>query len=154
MNSQFSKCVVIGLLSLLLIAITGFHPAHAIDKSRVFIWLLFFSGLGSSAAGAVIQGQATETYDEYLHTAVQTEMGKLVDDYDQKHQQSIIASRAGMGMVIGAILLSLIDAAYIPPPEVQKSPTFFGSEYGSRSDHIIKTQTQNGEILLTVGYRF
>jgi hypothetical protein len=133
---------------------TGLRPAHAVDKSRVFIWLMFFSGLGSSAAGAIMQGQATETYDQYLHTAVQSDMGKLIDDYELKRQQSMIASRTGIGLVIGAILLSFIDAAYIPSPEVQKTPAFLGSEYRTTSDQIISAHTQNGEFLFTIGNRF
>ena len=129
MNFRFSKSVITGLLLILLLTNIGIQSAHAVDKSRVFVWLLFFSGLGSSAAGAFIQGQANETYDEYLHTAVQTDMEDLIDDYDKKHQQSIIASRAGLGLVISAILLSLVDAAHIQPQEVQEAPTLFGFEF-------------------------
>jgi hypothetical protein len=110
--------------------------------------------LGSSGAGAIIQGQANETYDKYMHTAVQADMEKLTDDYEQKRQQSIIASRAGWGLVVGAILLSLVDAAYIPPPEVQKEPSLFGSEFRSFGDQIVGTRAQDGEILLTIGRRF
>lgn len=154
MNFRFSKSIIMGLLFFGLLTATGFQPAYAIDKSRASIWLLFFSGLGSSAAGAIMQGQANETYDRYLHTAVQTNMGKLIDDYERKHQQSIIASRAGLGLVVGAILLSLVDAAYIPPPEVQKAPVLFGSELRSFSDQIVSMQAQNDEILIVIGRRF
>lgn len=154
MNLRFSKSIIIGLLSLFLLTSTGFQSAHAMDKSRVFTWLLFFSGLGSSAAGAIIQGQANETYDEYLHTAVQAKMEDLIDDYERKHQQSIVASRTGLGLVVSAILLSLVDAAYIPPPEVQKAPTLFGSEFRSFGHQIVSAHIQNGEILLAIGRRF
>jgi glycerol uptake facilitator-like aquaporin len=150
---RFSKSIIIGVLLFGLLTATGFQSAYAIDKSRTSIWLLFFSGLGSSAAGAIIQGQANETYDRYLHTAVQTDMEKLIDDYDRKHQQSIIASRAGLGLVVGAILLSLVDAAYIPP-EVQETPVLFGSELRSFSDQVVSMEAQNDEILVAIGRRF
>ena len=154
MRLRFTKCIIIVLSSLMLLAATGFQPAHAVDKSRVFIWLMFVSGLGSTAAGAIIDGQANETYDQYLHTAVQSDMDRLIDDYEDKNQQSIIASRTGLGLAIGAILLSLLDAAYIPPPTVEKTPDFFSSEYGNVRDHLISAQTHNGEFLLAVGRRF
>lgn len=151
---RFSKSIIIGVLLFGLLTATGFQSAYAIDKSRTSIWLLFFSGLGSSVAGVIIQGQAYETYDRYLHTAVQTEMEKLIDDYEQKHQQSIIASRAGLGLVVGAILLSLVDAAYIPPPEVQKTPVLFGYELRSLSHQVVSMQAQNDDILVAIGRRF
>ncbi len=149
MSYRFSKATIIGILSLGLLMLNGLQPAQAVDKSRVFTWLLFFSGLGSSAAGVIIQGQANETYDQYLHTAIQSDMKNLLDDYEEKHQQSILASRAGAGLVIGAILLSLLDAAYIPPPETEETPSLFGN----RS---LKPQiaAQDGEILLSIGRRF
>ena len=151
MKFRFFKGTVIVLLSLILLTAAGSQPAHAVDKSRVFIWLLFLSGLGSSAAGAIIQGQANETYDQYLHTAVQADMDKLIDDYERKHQQSIIASRAGVGVVVGAILLSLID---LPPLEAQESPDLFGSGHRTSSDRIISAYPQDGELLFTIGCRF
>ena len=151
MKHRFLKGTVIVLLSLMLLVTAGSQPAHAVDKSRVFIWLLFLSGLGSSAAGAVIQGQANETYDQYLHAASQADMDKLIDDYDREHQQSIIASRTGIGVVVGAILLSLID---LPPLEVQESPNIFGSGHKTSNDQIISAYPQDGELLFTIGYTF
>jgi len=177
MSLRFFKSITIFLLLFLLLTTIGFQPAFAMDRSRAFVCLLFLSGLGTSAAGAVIQGQANETYDRYLHTAVQSDMESLIDDYDRKHQQSIIASRAGIGLVVGAILLSLIDAAHIPPPEAQGTSVLFG-EYGHAAtgsetsysfcssfskacvcpypfgDQIVIMDTQNGEILLAVLHRF
>ena len=149
MRHRFSKAIIVCVLSLGLIILNGLQPAQAIDKSRVFTWLLFLSGLGSSAAGVIIQGQANETYDEYLHTAIQSDMKSLLDDYEEKHQQSIIASRAGAGLVIGAILLSLLDAAYIPPPETEETPSLFGNR--SLYPQIV---AQEGEILLSIGRKF
>jgi hypothetical protein len=145
MRFRFCKVIVASILSLGLLMLNGLQPAQAVDKSRVFNWLLFISGLGSSFASVIIQGQANETYDEYLHTAIQSDMKNLLDDYEEKHQQSIIASRAGAGLVIGAILLSLVDAAYIPPPETEETPSLFGNR--SLNPQIV---AQDGEILLSM----
>ena len=155
MNHRFFKSIAIGILSVFLFTAVGLQPAQAFDKSRFFTWLMFFSGLGSSAAGVVIKGQASESYDAYLHTAVQADMEKHIDDYEQKRQQSIIASRAGVGLVIGAILISLVDAAHIPQPQFQKPPAILGyDEYKSHDLPIYSTQSQNGDISLSIGRRF
>jgi hypothetical protein len=154
MNSRFYKGVILAILTIFLLASTGFQPVHAVDKSRFFIWLLFASGLGSSTAGAIIQGQANETYDMYLHTAVQADMDKHIDDYNRKHQQSVIASRTGIGLVVGAILLSLLDAAYIPPPETPETPTLFGNKSMHSDNHIVSMNVQDGNILFTMGRKF
>ena len=154
MNSRFYKGVILAILTIFLLASTGFQSAHALDKSRFFIWLLFTSGLGSSTAGAIIQGQANETYDMYLHTAVQEDMDKHIDDYNRKHQQSVIASRTGVGLVVGAILLSLLDAAYIPPPETPETPALFGNEFMPSDHHTVNVNVQDGNILFTMGRKF
>ena len=154
MSFRFSKIMIAVLLSLFLFVSAGSRPVYAVDKSRFFTCFLFLSGLGSSVAGAVLQGQANETYDEYLHTAVQADMNSFIDDYDQKHQQSLIASRAGIGLVIGAILISLIDAAHIEQPEAEEAPPLFGSEIKSFGEQIVSANTRNGEVLISIGSRF
>ena len=154
MKIRFFKGTIMVALSLMLLATAGLQPAHAVDKSRVFVWFMFFSGLGSSAAGSIMQGQANKTYDEYLHTAVQADMNNLIDDYERKHEQSIIAKRTGIGLVIGAILLSFIDAANIPQPEIQKTSDIFSSEHRATSDQFISAYPQDGEFLFTIGCRF
>jgi hypothetical protein len=79
-------------------------------------------------------------------------MDRLIDEYEEKHQQSIIVSKTGVGLVIGAILLSFIDAAYIPPPETEETPSLFGME---TLDHqIINLHAQNGEITLGLSRKF
>jgi len=153
MNLRSLKIGIAVLLFFLFTAV-GHQPAYAVDGTRVFIWFLFFSGVGSSTAGAIIQGQANETYDKYMHTAAQSDMQKFVKDYKQKHRQSIIASRTGMGLTISAILLSLIDASHIPPPEARKDAGTSGFEYRSPDDRIASMSAQNGEITFAVGHKF
>ena len=150
MNLKRSKSVITWFLLLFLLTAIGLQPAYAIDKSRVFTCLLFLSGLGSSVAGAIMEDQANETYDEYMHTAVETDVAELIDDYEQKDQNSTTASRVGLGLVISAALLSLVDAAYISTPEVQEAAVPPGSEFRSMSDQIASMQTENGDVFLTI----
>ena len=151
---KLKKCVFIGLLSFLLFAAFGSQPVYAIDKSRIFISLLFFSGLGCGAVGSVWQNEANEIYDDYMHTAVGAEQDRLYDDYEQRYQESTDISRAGLGLVAGAVLLSLIDAAYIQAPEVQKAVIPSGSEFRAGRDQVINLQTENGDIFLAIGSGF
>ena len=144
------KFRIVALL-VLIVLFAGFQNVYAIDGSRFFTFLMFCSGVGSSLFGAYTQGQANGIYDEYLHTPVQSEMNNLIDDYEKKHQQSIIAYRAGIGLAIGSILLSFIDAAGIQQSPAQKEPDIFGYE---NSDQKIGMKIQNGIISLSVAERF
>jgi hypothetical protein len=154
MGSRFTKTALVLVLSFLFIIFTGFQQTHALDKSRFFVCLMFLSGLGSSFAGAVIQSQANETYDQYLHTAVQAEMDKHIDEYDQQNRNSIIASRTGVGLVIGAVILSLIDASNIPTSESQEPPVLFGNNLNFFSDKATHDYMANRGILFSISQRF
>ena len=153
MNSRLSKCILVFLSSVLLLT-TGLQPLYAFDKSRAFICFLFLSGVGSSAAGAIVQGQASEKYDEYMHTAVQTKMDNLIDDYEKKHRQSIVISRTGTGLVVGAILLSLVDIAGMPPPEVQNGQSSLGFESRISDSTTVSTRSENGDYFLSMNRSF
>jgi len=154
MNLKLHKCVFIGLLSFFLFTAVSSQPAYAIDKSRIFISLLFFSGLGCGAVGSVWQNEANEIYDDYMHTAVGTNQDRLYDDYEQRYQKSTDISRAGLGLVAGAVLLSLIDAAYIQAPEIQERAIPSGSEFRPVRDQIINLQTESGDIFLAISGGF
>lgn len=148
------KSTVILSISLILLTTTCLRSSYAIDKSRASICLLFFSGLGSSVAGTIMQSQANETYDKYLHTAVQADMDKFIDEYENKNNQSIIARRAGLGIVMGAILLSLVDAANIPQPEIQRTPSLFGFKLKATNEQIFTTRIQEGKLILALDVSF
>ncbi len=154
MKQNCHKIVFASLLPLFLIVAMGHQPAHAIDKSRLLIGLLFFSGLGYSTAGAIMKEDANEIYDDYLHTAVRADMERLIEDYDQKKQQSLTATRVGVGLVAGAILLSLIDAAYIPPLEAEVDPDISSFEANASDAQMFSIQLQNSEICLSMGCGF
>jgi len=124
MKREIIKSIIFLLLITFLLTFNGINSVYAFDGSRFFTWFIFFSGIGSGFAGAITHGQAEKIYDEYLHSAVQSDMNRLIDDYNKKHQQSIIATRAGIGLTVGAILFSLIDAKNIPQSTIQDD---FGS---------------------------
>lgn len=117
----------IALFALVFIIITS-QTTYAVDGSRLLTFLVFCSGIGSSLWGAYSQGQANGIYDEYLHSASQSEMDRLINDYESKRQQSIITFRAGVGLTIGAIIISLMDTKNIPKYETQAEPSLFGFE--------------------------
>lgn len=106
--------IIILLLSIFLLTSSNMNSVYAFDGSRFLTWFILFSGIGSSFAGAVTHGQAEKIYDEYLHSAVQSDMNRLIDDYNKKKQQSTIAVRTGIGLTISAVLISLVDAKNIP----------------------------------------
>ncbi|MBM3212624.1 hypothetical protein FJZ33_10415 [Candidatus Poribacteria bacterium] len=148
------KSIPLLLIFIVLLNILPLKPVYAFDKSRFFNFVLFFSGLGSSAASVVLQSQANQTYDKYLHTASQAEMEKFIEDYEKKHKQSIIASRAGIGIVIGSILISFIDAAHIPPSEEQTTQSIFGSIPGSFHKQRVNIKARDDEITMVLSQRF
>jgi hypothetical protein len=148
------KILFTAILIISLLVFNGVRSAYALDGSRFFTWMLFFSGLGSSFAGAITHGQANELYDEYMHSAVQSGMDKSLDKYDQKHKQSIIASRVGIGLTFSAVLISLIDASHIPQPEIQKTSDAFGSRPANKDSQFTHANLQGSDISFSVDQRF
>jgi hypothetical protein len=127
MKNKIIKPIITIIIITFLLVFNGVNSANAFDNSRFFTMLMLLSGVGSSFAGAITHGQADKIYDEYLHSAIQSDMNKSIDDYDKKHQQSVIATRTGIGLTIGAILISLIDASHIPQPAIQAGSFGLGS---------------------------
>jgi len=137
-----------------LLAFNGISSVYALDGSRFLTWFILFSGVGSSFAGAITHGQAEKIYDEYLHSASQSDMNRLIDDYNKKHQQSIIATRAGIGLTVGAILISLIDASHIPQPSVRNNADPFGLRSLSDNNLYTDVNLNNKEIRLGINQSF
>ncbi|MEK7399418.1 MAG: hypothetical protein AAB116_20955, partial [Candidatus Poribacteria bacterium] len=68
-------------------------------------------------------------------------------------QQSMIATRTGIGLIIGAILISLIDASHIPQPAIQSSSGLLG--LGSLTTiFYTDVDLNNKDIRLGVGQNF
>ncbi len=114
MKRKIIKLIIVLSLITFLLTSTGVNAVYAFDGLRFLTWFALFSGIGSSFVGVITHGQAEKIYDEYLHSAVQSDMNRLIDDYNNKNRQSMIALRTGVGLTIGAVLISLIDASDIP----------------------------------------
>ena len=82
-------------------------PASALEKSKFFPALFIISGVGLKFGSVYLETQANEAYDNYLHTALQADMKKYTDEYDNKHTQSIITSRVGAGFWGLAVFISI-----------------------------------------------
>jgi hypothetical protein len=152
--NRIIKILFTATLIISLLVFNGARSAYALDGSRFFTWMLFFSGLGTSFAGAITHGQANELYDEYMHSAVQSGMDKSIDKYTQKHKQSIIASRVGLGLTFSAVLISLIDSSSISQPEIQKTSNAFGASPANKDSQFTHTNLQDSDISFSVGQRF
>ena len=153
MKYKIIKPIITMIIITFLLIFNGVNSANALDNSRFFTMFMFLSGVGSSFAGAITHNQADKIYDEYLHSAIQSDMNKFIDDYDKKHQQSMIATRTGIGLIIGAILISLIDASHIPQPAIQSSSGLLG--LGSLTTiFYTDVDLNNKDIRLGVGQNF
>ena len=82
-------------------------PTAALEKSKFVPALFIISGVGLKFGSVYLETQANEAYDNYLHTALQTDMKKYTDEYNQKHTQSIITSRVGAGFWGLAVFVSI-----------------------------------------------
>lgn len=145
MKAKIVKPIIVLLLCILFLTFNNVNAVYALDGSRFFTWLVMFSGIGASFAGAITHGQAERIYDEYLHSAVQSDMNKLIDDYNKKRQHSIIAVRAGIGLTISAVLFSLVDAKNIPQISDQES---FGSLYKNKFYANINTNEKDFQLVI------
>lgn len=125
------------ILFVLIFFIIASQTTYAVDGSRLLTFFIFCSGIGSSIFGAYSQGQANGIYDEYLHTASQSEMDRLINNYENKRQQSVIAFRSGVGLTISAIIISLVDSKNIPRYEIQTESSLFGLENKKENGKLI-----------------
>ena len=154
MKNKIIKPTITMIIITFMLIFNGVNSANALDNSRFFTMFMFLSGVGSSFAGAITQGQADKIYDEYLHSAIQSDMNKYIDNYNKKHQQSIIATRTGVGLAIGAILISLIDASHIPQSAIQSNSGSFGQKSLPESNFYIGVDPNNKDVRLGVGQNF
>lgn len=139
------------VLFVLIFFIIASQATYAVDGSRLLTFFVFCSGIGSSFFGAYSQGQANGIYDEYLHAASQSEMDRLINDYESRRQQSIIAFRAGIGLTIGAVIMSLADTKNIPKYEIQTKSSLFGFE--NRNENIKLADLKSPDYINLVFYQ-
>lgn len=84
-------------------------PAQAVDRSRVLTVGLFASGVALKFGSTFVATSAQDTYDQYLSTGIQADIVKHRDDYKTKRDLSLGMSRAGIGFVGLAVLISVFD---------------------------------------------
>jgi hypothetical protein len=95
---------IFGWLSLSISSIS-----YAFDKSRVFATGILISGVGMKFYEVNLNKSANQAYDEYLHTARQSELKQHLDTYENKRSQSLLVSRISSGMAAFALLYSIFD---------------------------------------------
>jgi len=99
----------VGLCCTLVFAVVFIAPAQAADKARVLTIALFVSGIGLKFGSVFVGESAQESYNEYLSTAVQSEISDRRDDYTGKRDLGLAMSRTGVGFVGLAVIISVFD---------------------------------------------
>ncbi len=84
-------------------------PAQAVDRSRALTIGLFVSGVALKFGSTFVATSAQDTYDQYLSTGIQADIVEHRDDYKTKRDLSLGMSRAGVGFVGLAVLISVFD---------------------------------------------
>jgi hypothetical protein len=84
-------------------------PVQAVDRSRVLTIALFASGMGLKFGSVFVEKSAQDSYNQYLSSAIQTDIATHRDDYTSKHDLSVGMSRVGTGLVGLAALISIFD---------------------------------------------
>lgn len=71
---------------------------------------LFVGGVGLKFAGTLTQGNAQRLYDDYLTTALQSELTQLRHNYRSKRRTGTTLSNAGNALLVAGALLSALHA--------------------------------------------
>jgi len=118
-------------MSLVLLT-TATPSSHAASKARVFGTALFVTGVGMKFAGLQVQGKAQSTYDDYLTTAVQSEIAQRRDDYRAKRRVGTALSNTGNALLVTGALLTAVSALRSTTSEAPTSlsPRLNGNRVG------------------------
>ena len=108
-SHQNNKLMLRILICCIVTVVTTVTPAQAVDRSRVLTVGLFVSGVALKFGSTFVATSAQDTYDQYLSTGIQADILKHRDDYKTKRDLSLGMSRAGVGFVGLAILISVFD---------------------------------------------
>ncbi len=98
------KRALIGALACL------FAATAQADSLRTIGAVFFTAGAGMSFGGAAVGADASETYDQYLLTARQSDLAALHDDYSNKRQMSDRLSKTGASLMAAGALLAIYSA--------------------------------------------
>lgn len=105
--------IVFLITAMMLIPPMGMR-AEGVGISKLVI-TTFTLGVAMRFGSVYMYKMANESYDQYLHTALQAEMRSRLDDYRMRHRVGVILS----GSSTGFIALSAIYSLYLAlrPPE-------------------------------------
>jgi hypothetical protein len=101
--------------------LAGAPSSYAASKLRVFGTGLFVTGVGLKFAGVLARGSAQRIYDDYLTTAVQSEIAQLRDDYRSKRRVGTSLSNAGNAYLVTGALLTALSALRATEADAVKS---------------------------------
>ncbi len=102
------------------IVVLASGQAEAARRSRTLPIVLFASGLGLQLGGSLLKTSAQNRYDEYLSTAIQSDIQAHRDAYLARQNGSVIMSRVGYGCIGLAVLLSIYGQ--LDTPDEPASP--------------------------------
>ena len=110
------SCVLLFLLTL--------GQANAARRSPALAITLFVSGLGLQVGSTMLNSAAETRYNDYLNTAIQSEIQSHKDAVIARRNASTIMSRVGFGCVGLAVFLSIYNqlATAAPEPEPELEP--------------------------------
>ena len=109
MNLHRKKAVILIICCVLTLATVVYPLEATADRSRAWTIGLFVTGMGMKFGSVFVEKSAQDSYDQYLNTAIQTDITKYRDSYTAKHNASTIMSRVGIGLVGIAALVSVFD---------------------------------------------
>ncbi|HID56282.1 TPA: hypothetical protein EYP37_07120 [Candidatus Poribacteria bacterium] len=92
----------------------------------------FTLGVTMRFGSAYMYKMANESYDQYLHTALQAEMKSHLDDYRVRHRVGVILSASSTGFIALSAIYSLYLA--LRPPE--ESPVSLKLEHRDRETRL------------------
>ena len=69
--------------------------------------LMFVSGIGLSVGSFYLNKSAQDSYDNYLRTALQSEIKKYRQDYRQLQTASVVMARTGLGIAGLSLIISI-----------------------------------------------
>ncbi|MDE0298898.1 MAG: hypothetical protein OXN17_09720 [Candidatus Poribacteria bacterium] len=104
-----TKFIVMIALSCVLTLATTVPIAQAGGGARALKVVLFTTGMGLKFGSVFVEKSAQDSYDQYLTTALQADIARHRTDYTSRRDASLVMSRAGMGLVGVAALISIFD---------------------------------------------
>ncbi len=122
-HSQSQKYVALVCSCALLFLLT-LGQADAARRSPALAITLFVSGMGFQVGSTMLNSAAETRYNEYLNTAIQSEIASHKDAVIARRNASTIMSRVGFGCVGLAVFLSIYNqlASAAPEPEPEPEP--------------------------------